>query len=377
MDNSQNIPSISQRKLPTVLLIIFFSTIFLVIGVALGRFLFSPTSPASVSAVPTPVVSVPSTIPTVDPTANWKTYKNEIGNFEIKLPAEWTASESTQITDIYEIKLSSTEKRWEGKSMQLTKGYQVPPNIRITILNNPQNLTVKEFINAEYQKRVEESKKNNTAPPVANLAESKNAKEVIINGTSGFASTFFGGDRAGYVVYFPNTTNKKIISVTFDYSNPNNPWHDQDFKLYNQILSTFKFTEKESIGEAKQALITYFDLLNEGKYSEAVRYHGSGYKYLIDWNADIPKEDYALLLETSCKRQVKCYKVLKITKEEAASPREFKFLVQFQNNDGSLFKRGPCCGATEAEMPIQTEFEFLVKKINGDYKIMTQLIYVP
>jgi hypothetical protein len=38
---------------------------------------------------------------------------------------------------------------------------------------------------------------------------------------------------------------------------------------------------------------------------------------------------------------------------------------------------GPCCGATEEEMPPQDEFVFKVKKINGEFKVITVPVYIP
>ena len=57
---------------------------------------------------------------------------------------------------------------------------------------------------------------------------------------------------------------------------------------------------------------------------------------------------------------------------------EFTFIVEFNNPDGNLFVRGPCCGTTETEQPPVSKFEFAVQKMmDGQFKVMTPPVYVP
>jgi len=51
--------------------------------------------------------------------------------------------------------------------------------------------------------------------------------------------------------------------------------------------------------------------------------------------------------------------------------------VEFVWLDGTLFKLGPCCGATEAEMPPVWQFPYTVKKIDGQFKVMEGPVYIP
>ncbi len=44
---------------------------------------------------------------------------------------------------------------------------------------------------------------------------------------------------------------------------------------------------------------------------------------------------------------------------------------------GTLFKLGPCYGATEAEMPPVWQFPYTVKKIDGQYRVMEGPVYLP
>jgi hypothetical protein len=56
----------------------------------------------------------------------------------------------------------------------------------------------------------------------------------------------------------------------------------------------------------------------------------------------------------------------------------YVFDVEFNNPDGSLFVRGPCCGATETEMPPESQFEYTVtKNAEGKFVVLNTPPYVP
>jgi len=146
------------------------------------------------------------------------------------------------------------------------------------------------------------------------------------------------------------------------------------------VIPTPTVTNETSLNllMAKEALITYFSLLNEKKYSEAVKYHGSGYDYLWDWNPTIDRNNYSQLLKMGCKENgLKCLKIRNILEQQQVSPSEFKFIVKFSENDGTLFKRGPCSGSTEEQQSTETDFEFVVRKKGENYLVVTQPVYVP
>jgi len=170
----------------------------------------------------------------------------------------------------------------------------------------------------------------------------------------------------GYVTlvkkYTP-TSNEQLI----------NPVRDEQ-----QNQPTTKPATKTDIELAREALIDYFNFLNKKQYSEAIKYHGSGYEFLQAWNPRIDINDHISLLKNGCEiNGLQCLKIKNILSQQQISSTEFKFLVQFENNDGTLFKRGPCCGATEEQMPTKTDFEYTVKKVNNDFLIMTPPVYVP
>lgn len=144
----------------------------------------------------------------------------------------------------------------------------------------------------------------------------------------------------------------------------------------SEIVPT-EFVEGD-MERAKESLVTYFDLLAAKEYAQALDYHGSGYELFIQNNPDVDPSDYAALLKAACEQNgFNCLKVRDIVEEEQVSATEFKFMVQFTAKDGSLFERGPCCGATEEEHPIEREFEVVVVKEAGNFLVTTQPPYVP
>ena len=144
-----------------------------------------------------------------------------------------------------------------------------------------------------------------------------------------------------------------------------------------------KVIKIDDIDLAREVLIEYFSLLNEEKYTEAVKYHGSGYDYMQYSRLKIDPSDYVGLLEYGCGFLV-CENV-NIIKEEKISADEFMFTVQFTYDDGVLkgetVKSYPyCCGEQPpdgvANIP-ETEFEYNIKKVGTNFFVITSLLYIP
>jgi hypothetical protein len=134
----------------------------------------------------------------------------------------------------------------------------------------------------------------------------------------------------------------------------------------------------EPINEARQTLVAYFRLLSEKNYSQAVQYQGYSWQTFIDKNPDLKPDDYPGLLREACETNgFRCLKIRTIIEDKEISPEEFLFKVEFANPDGSVFRRGPCCGATEETMPTQTFFDYTMKRADNQWKVATQPVYVP
>jgi hypothetical protein len=128
---------------------------------------------------------------------------------------------------------------------------------------------------------------------------------------------------------------------------------------------------------ARETLITFFSLLRDQRYGEAVNYYGGTFDTLRDWNPAVADDEAALFKSACTVSGLQCLAIQAILREEQVTPTEFRFIVQFTNEDGTLFARGPCCGATETQMPTQSQFPFTVKKVNDRFLVQEMPVYVP
>ncbi len=167
---------------------------------------------------------------------------------------------------------------------------------------------------------------------------------------------------------------------------------DNDLALAEPMLATLKavpvlepweaITPTPSTGDdlkrAREDLIAFFSLLHAQRYGEATNYYGGTYDILRDWNPTVARDDRATLFKNGCTiNRLMCLRIRTIVREEQVSPTELRFTVEFMNDDGTLFVLGPCCGATEEEIPPQTEFTFSVKKVDGRCLVQDLPVYVP
>jgi hypothetical protein len=168
-------------------------------------------------------------------------------------------------------------------------------------------------------------------------------------------------------------TQSPILTSTPSPNQTHNP------TLLTPLLPTWTVTPAgaSDLDLARHTLLTFFTLLHDGRYPEAVPLYGGSYDGMRDNNPVVPPDDFAALWESSCTIQRPCLLVANITEEEKVSESKFKFLVEFVWIDGTLYKRGPCCGATETETPPEWQFPYTVKIIDGQYKVMEEPVLMP
>ena len=122
----------------------------------------------------------------------------------------------------------------------------------------------------------------------------------------------------------------------------------------------------------------FLRLLYTKNYAEAARLYGDEYESLQVFNTEIDPEDHAALWTWACDNQLlQCLDVRSVAFLELRGDA-YIFQVEFSNPDGSLFVRGPCCGANETEMPPQSQFEFAVtRNAEGKFQVLNTPPYVP
>jgi len=138
-------------------------------------------------------------------------------------------------------------------------------------------------------------------------------------------------------------------------------------------------TAIENDGSAHNILLQFFDHLHVGRYEEAVNLYGGDYQLLVDQNPETDSDDHAALMKNACMYNgYQCLKVKLAGIERKPSPDEYVFGVQFQNEDGSPFVLGPCCGASETEQPPVSFFEIRVlKNAEGEFRVLDMPSYMP
>ncbi len=133
-----------------------------------------------------------------------------------------------------------------------------------------------------------------------------------------------------------------------------------------------------TMDEAHDVLVNFLTLLHDKKYQEAAPLYGGEYEQLQVFNTEIDPTDHVALWAWACDNQLlQCLKVRSAPFQELRGDT-YIFQVEFNNPDGSLFVLGPCCGATETEMPPVSQFEYIVSR-NAEhrYVVMTTPPYVP
>lgn len=133
-----------------------------------------------------------------------------------------------------------------------------------------------------------------------------------------------------------------------------------------------------TMDEAHDVLVNFLTLLHDKKYQEAAPLYGGEYEQLQVFNTEIDPTDHVALWAWACDNQLlQCLEVRSAPFKELRGDT-YIFQVEFNNPDGSLFVLGPCCGATETEMPPVSQFEYIVSR-NAEhrYVVMTTPPYVP
>jgi hypothetical protein len=132
--------------------------------------------------------------------------------------------------------------------------------------------------------------------------------------------------------------------------------------------------------QALQSLVDFFEHLSAGRYEEAGHLYGGSYEVLSEYNPTLDPHDHAAMWQAACTSNgFQCLRVRSARLQEDGSAKaEYRFLVEFFTPDDQLFVRGPCCGASETEMPPESEFLFaVVRTEDGAYRVQDLPVYIP
>lgn len=93
-----------------------------------------------------------------------------------------------------------------------------------------------------------------------------------------------------------------------------------------------------SLQQARDTLITFFQLLHDRRYAEAVSLYGGDYEQLRKDNPSINQFDYPALLQAACEKNgFRCLNVGAVVQAQERSSNEFRFEIEFTYDDGRLF----------------------------------------
>jgi hypothetical protein len=145
------------------------------------------------------------------------------------------------------------------------------------------------------------------------------------------------------------------------------------------------------------AMEEFFQNLNEKQYDRAIPSYDGLYNQFRDWNPTVSYYDLGTLWKNACEMNgLNCLRVKDIVKKEIVTPEEvfrdevtdgwsekqykydlvYKYTITYQNQDGSTFQIGPCCGE-EDNGERTKEFNVLVGKKDNNFFILTPPPYTP
>ncbi len=130
--------------------------------------------------------------------------------------------------------------------------------------------------------------------------------------------------------------------------------------------------------EAANTLRDFLTQLHFRRYTEAAPLYGGSYEDLTGLlRPDAGSMEPAALWQKTCDEYFLQCLLPKDVSLDTRTETSIGFRVSFLNPDGSTFTLGPCCGASEADMPPRSEFPYEVLVSEGQYLVLGTPPYVP
>jgi hypothetical protein len=147
------------------------------------------------------------------------------------------------------------------------------------------------------------------------------------------------------------------------------------------MASAYRGTATPSVAaeSAREALVNFFEALHAGRYVEAAELYGGSYEIPIDHNPPVDPNDHPALLRNACTiNGAQCLLIRSVALRTSSSNSGFVFLVQFQNEDGTRFEIGQCCGGNAADFKPVWQFVYtVVLSDDGEFLVQDLPPYVP
>ena len=142
---------------------------------------------------------------------------------------------------------------------------------------------------------------------------------------------------------------------------------------------TVKSEDGDLESQARSVLIGFHEYLHRGEYDQAAELYGGSYEVLLGYNPTLSEDDKENLLKAACEfNGFMCLEILSAELMEGNDGAEIVFKVKYANPDGSEFVLGPCCGATEKEMPpVSTFTAHVLCENDGTCLVLDLPPYVP
>ena len=147
-----------------------------------------------------------------------------------------------------------------------------------------------------------------------------------------------------------------------------------DFAATMDAQLRFAAQAQPEVSEAENALRDYLTALNTGDYIHGAELYSGDTSLLQTWSPDTGN-DLPTLFERACSQNgLQCLAPRSIT-YRASEVDGHHFWVEFNNNDGTLFQQGPCCGETNG--PLVSMFPFFVEQKFSGFVVQELPPYVP
>ena len=133
-----------------------------------------------------------------------------------------------------------------------------------------------------------------------------------------------------------------------------------------------------NISSAQDTLVSFFSLLAYRACAQAASLYGGGYDTLLSMNPDLTADDPGLIWQRACEvNGFQCLEIKQVLSAETVGVDEYHFVVQFMNQDDSLFELNPDANGNTTQISPQSEFEYIVKRDEGRFTVRTLPVYVP